>query len=1116
MPKAPLSPSEAERLRILRQCCILDSEPEAVFDDLTRLAARLCKAPIALISLVDEQRQWFKSTFGLGVKETHRDYAFCAHAILGTEPFIINDAAADPRTCDNVLVTGSPFIRFYAGIPLRTSDGYALGTLCVIDVVPRELSLEQLDDLQSLAHQATGQIEFRRINCRLAEEKLALANSLSRMDQIAAQVPGVVYQYLLRPDGTSCCPYVSRGIHEIFRVTPEEVHDDASKIFDALHPDDHDDVVASIEESARTLQPWRCEFRVRFADSEVRWVSGNSMPTRLPDRSVLWHGFVTDITDQRLERDATQRVKAQLQAIVDASTQAAIITTDLSGTITLFNSGAEQMLGYTAREMVGIHTPNLIHLESEVQVRSEQLSRETGRDIKGFDTFVEYARQGRHDAREWTYVRKDGSHLTVSLAVTGIRNNDNTLTGFLGVATDVTGARKAEIELRTERERLDLALTGAQLGTWDWNVQTGEELLDSRWAAIVGEKLENLQPHVEEWSSRVHPEDMEHVWKNVEDHFMGIAPVFESRYRLRHADGSYRWVIARGRLVERSRRGNPLRMVGTLADITVQLNAENEAKSYAQLLHQFIACTPAAVAMLDNDMQYLQVSERWSQDYQIPFKDIVGRSHYEVFPDIPERWKEIHKRVLAGATESCLEDRFDRSDGSTMWLQWEARPWYNAENEIGGLILFTQVITNRKQAEADLIAAREAAEAANRSKSDFLANMSHEIRTPLTSILGYTDILSESTLSDDDRNFALTTIKRSGIHLLRVISDILDLSKIEAGKMTLERIPFSPAVIIEEVLSYFQEQAQSKNLMLTAVAEGLIPKTICSDPVRLRQILVNLIGNAIKFTEFGGIRVVVRLLPSTADEPSRLAFEIHDSGIGISGPQMQSLFAPFVQGDASTTRSSGGTGLGLAICRRMARLLQGDVTVDSILNAGSVFTVTIATGPLDGIDLTTSLIVPTIVTPPPPSQKLAGRILLAEDSPLNHRLISTLLTKAGAAVDIVENGQEAVEKAMAALASNPYDLVLMDIQMPIMDGYAASKALRKSGFKSPIIALTANAMIEDRQRCLAAGCNDFMTKPIDRTRLLILCNEWLTKSQTGIDFSLPFTASTQVSPHPGR
>ena len=1113
MPKAPFSSSETERLRVLHQCCILDTEPEEVFDDLTRLAARLCKAPIALISLVDEQRQWFKSTFGLEVKETHRDWAFCAHAILGTEPFIIPDAAADPRTCDNALVTGPPYIQFYAGIPLRTSDGYALGTLCVIDVVPRDLSDEQLDDLKSLANQATGQIEFRRITCRLAEEKLALANSLSRMDQIAAQVPGAVYQYLLRPDGTSCLPYASRGIHDIFRVTPEEVHDDASKIFATVHPDDHDDVVASIQESARTLQPWRCEFRVRFDDNEVRWISGNSMPTRRSDRSVLWHGFVTDVTDQRLERDATQRVQAQLQAIVDASTQVAIITTDLQGTITLFNSGAEQMLGYSAQEMVGLQTPSLIHLESEVQSRSEQLSRQTGRDIKGFDTFVEYARQGRHDAREWTYIRKDGSRLTVSLAVTGIRNSDNTLTGFLGVATDVTGARKAEIELRTERERLDLALTGAQLGTWDWNVQTGEELLDSRWAAIVGEKLENLQSHVGEWLSRVHPDDVDRVWKNVEDHFMGITQVFETQYRLRHADGSYRWVVARGRLVERGRRGNPLRMVGTLADVTVRLKAENEAKAYAQLLHQFITCTPAAVAMLDNDMRYLQVSERWSQDYQIPYNDIVGRSHYDVFPDMPERWKQIHKRVLGGTTESCVEDRFDRSDGSTMWLQWEARPWYNAANEIGGLILFTQVITKRKQTEADLIAAREAAEAANRSKSDFLANMSHEIRTPLTSILGYTDILSESSLSEDDRDFALKTIKRSGIHLLRVINDILDLSKIEAGKMTLERIPFSPAVIVEEVLSYFQEQAQSKNLMLTAVAEGLIPKTICSDPVRLRQILVNLIGNAIKFTEFGGIRVVVRLQPSTPDEPSRLAFEIHDSGIGISGPQLKTLFAPFVQGDGSATRTSGGTGLGLAICRRMARLLQGDVTVESILNAGSVFTVTIATGPLNGIEMTTSLVAPLLVTTPIPTLKLSGRILLAEDSPLNHRLISTMLTKAGAVVDIVENGHDAVEKATASLAS-PYDLVLMDIQMPIIDGYAASKILRSRGFKAPIIALTANAMIEDRERCLAAGCNDFMTKPIDRTRLLSLCDDWLTKSKSGYDYSRPIIPADRTSSHP--
>ena len=351
--------------------------PEPVFDDLTRFAASVCKTPIALVSLVDSERQWFKSVFGLSVRETHRDLAFCAHAILGTAPFIIKDAAIDPRTCDNLLVTGAPHIRFYAGIPLCASDGHALGTLCVIDTVPRDLSLEQLTDLESLARQASGQIELRRANYQLAEEKRSLTVTHDRLVQIAAQVPGVVYQYLLRPDGSSCFPYASEGIRQIYRVAPEEVRYDATKVLDTLHPDDHDDVIASIEHSARTLQPWRHEYRVRFENGETRWLCGNAMPTRLPDRSVCWHGFITDITQQRVERDESYRLRAQLEAIVDASTQVAIITTDLRGVITLFNTGAEQMLGYAAKELIGLQTPALFHLESEVVLRGEQLSRES-------------------------------------------------------------------------------------------------------------------------------------------------------------------------------------------------------------------------------------------------------------------------------------------------------------------------------------------------------------------------------------------------------------------------------------------------------------------------------------------------------------------------------------------------------------------------------------------------------------------------------------------------------------------------------------------------------------------------------------------------------------------
>jgi PAS domain S-box-containing protein len=1095
MPKAPVLPSESERLRALRQCCILDTAPEPVFDDLTRFAARACKTPIALVSLVDSDRQWFKSAFGLSVSQTHRDVAFCAHAIYGTGPLIVTDASVDPRTCDNPLVTEHPHFRFYAGIPLRTSDGHALGTLCVIDTVPRELTTEQLTDLESLARQASGQIELRRANFQLAEDKRSLAVAHDRLVQIAAQVPGVVYQYLLRPDGSSCFPYASDGIREIYRVSPEDVRDDATRVLESLHPDDHDDVVASIELSARTLQPWRHEYRVRFENGDIRWLCGNAMPTRLPDRSVCWHGFITDITQQRVERDESHRLRSQLEAIVDASTQVAIISTDLQGVITLFNTGAEQMLGYAAEELVGLQTPERFHLESEVLLRAGQLSRETGRQISGFDAFVEYARQGRHDSREWTYIRKDGTHLTVRLAVTAIRDCDNTLKGFLGVATDVTRARNAERELRTERERLELALTGAQLGTWDWNVQSGEKLLDARWAAIIGEPLENLRPSVDEWTSRIHPEDLPDTWQCVQDHFTGVAPICDVKFRIRHANGSWRWVVVRGRLVERDRRGRPLRMVGTMADITDQVHAENEIKAAAELLHQFIACTPAAVAMLDREMRYLRVSERWMQDYGLQSVDLIGKSHYEVFPDIPDRWKQIHQRVLEGATESCDEDRFDRSDGTAVWLQWEARPWRNSENEIGGVILFTQVITNRKQAESELVAAREAAEAANRSKSDFLANMSHEIRTPLTSILGYADVLSDDSLSDEERRFSLETIKQSGRHLLTVINDILDLSKIEAGKMTTERVSFPPAAIVEEVLSYFQEQAEAKSLSLRAVVEGSVPRRICSDPVRLRQILVNLVGNAVKFTEVGGVKVVLKMIP--AGPSSQLAFEIHDSGIGIAEAQLPKLFAPFVQIDSSYTRNACGTGLGLAICKRMSRLLGGDVLVESVLGAGSVFILLIDIGPIDGIELTSSLAEDCKpILPSTPAPQLRGRILLVEDSEPNRVLLVRLLERAGAQVDSAENGQIALKMLrIARHTGREYDLLITDMQMPVMDGYTLARQLRNSQATLPIIALTAHAMTDEREKCLAAGCDECASKPIGRTELLVLCSRMMSRSK---------------------
>ncbi|HET6423850.1 MAG TPA: ATP-binding protein [Planctomycetaceae bacterium] len=405
---------------------------------------------------------------------------------------------------------------------------------------------------------------------------------------------------------------------------------------------------------------------------------------------------------------------------------------------------------------------------------------------------------------------------------------------------------------------------------------------------------------------------------------------------------------------------------------------------------------------------------------------------------------------------------------------------------------FANVESQVAQRTIELEAERRRADENNRAKSEFLANMSHEIRTPMTAIQGFADVLIDDGDLDrapQRRIQAIQTIRRNSEHLMDIINDILDISKIEAGKLEAEKQPYSPAVLASEVIALMRVRSQAKGVTLDVVYETPLPETITTDPLRLRQILVNLVGNAIKFTEVGGVKLCLRAVKSPSP---RIDFDVVDTGLGINAETQRKLFQPFTQADSSTTRQFGGTGLGLSISRRLAEMLDGSVSiVESVVGRGTRMRLTLR---LASADVMT---IPAGTLPQPAAAfapvvkldqavSLVGcRILLAEDGPDNQRLISFILRKAGAEVTVVGNGSLAVDAAFRATErQQPFDVILMDMQMPELDGYGAVAALRSQGYRGPVIALTAHSMSGDREKCLAAGCDDYATKPINRQELL--------------------------------
>ncbi|CAK9039842.1 Autoinducer 2 sensor kinase/phosphatase LuxQ [Durusdinium trenchii] len=568
--------------------------------------------------------------------------------------------------------------------------------------------------------------------------------------------------------------------------------------------------------------------------------------------------------------------------------------------------------------------------------------------------------------------------------------------------------------------------------------------------------------------------------------------------RFRTAKGNLRWVRAVGEPVFED--GKLVRLVGAFQDVTEQreqrdaLAASNQALEIAQSIARMGSWSLDVVSDQVTWSRQLYEIFDWDPLETTPTTDLAVDCYK---PADAERLREAIKQTMRDGQPYALTlERRDTANG-VRFVAIEGRAEQDEHGHVVRLFGTARDVTAEVEREAELQEARMRAEVANLSKTEFLANMSHEIRTPMTAILGYAELLDDPELPESERSSHLDTIKRNGEHLLNIINDILDVSKIESGRMGVEVIRTNPTELLQGVGRLMRVNADARSLAFSMKNSTPVPELVMTDPTRLRQILVNLIGNAIKFTREGEVSVSMNY--EAQDSGGMIRIDVHDTGIGMTEQQLGRVFTAFTQADASTTRRFGGTGLGLLISKRLAQMLHGDITVESSPGAGSTFSIAIA---VDEVNGTTTVPAGPIElserSRPEPSQQvdddapLAGTtVMLVEDGIDNLRLIAMHLARAGARVVAASDGLEALRSltqnggAEGPLRSPmPVDVILTDMQMPRMDGYTVTQTLREMGCKVPIIALTAHTMEGDLERCFAAGCDAYMKKPTNRGELV--------------------------------
>ncbi|EGF24396.1 PAS domain-containing hybrid sensor histidine kinase/response regulator [Rhodopirellula baltica] len=851
----------------------------------------------------------------------------------------------------------------------------------------------------------------------------------------------------------------------------------------AVHADDRSPALEAWKLAVQNVEDFVAEYRLRHHLGHYVRMQVSGVAQRRSDGSIdRWGGMNIDISEWKQREAESEYREHHLRDVID-STGNFIAVLDLDGTMLEVNELALVTGGVSREDVIGKPFWECVWWNFDPKVRHQ---------IHEYCQRVAAGESIRCDTPCWSVA--DGAR-PVDLSFRPIRDTDGNVTHLVPSGVDILDRQTAVDELRRSDE---LVRTIAE------NSTQALVMMDDRGYVTYSNNAFLKMTGFDDTEIRSRPlhDLIHHHYPDGRPYPMAECPIdraLPEDFTVRahedlffRKDGSTFEVLCEASPVFQD--GKPVSTVIEVSDVTDLKLSELKIRLSAERLA--VAADVAGLGILHVDLMSQSVTYSaemkrilgWDDDSAVPSQS-AGTPDF-VHIDDRERYACHYETMLSAnfAKSRSIDYRIVRPDAKVRWVRLQTKTLIDEQTGKPDQLVGTMLdITRQRKFEMDLKAARDAAQFASQSKSKFLANMSHEIRTPMTAILGYAELLGEHDLPAEACDF-LKTIRRNGDYLLDIIDEILDLSKIEADKLEMNHELFDLMRVVEDVRSIMDVRASEKDLQIRVCYDGKLPRRIQSDPKRLKQILINLVGNAIKFTRQGHVDLAVRYVDG------HLQFDITDSGIGMSDDQKAKLFQPFSQGDSSVSRDFGGTGLGLAISRRLAKMLGGEIYVQSQLRQGSTFTATIQIGSVNnvefmefnsGVDVQPTASSDSLATTQP--IKLACRVLVVDDRRDIRFLSKRILTNAGASVDEAEDGKLGLDFVREQLAKDkPPDLILLDMQMPNMDGYETAEKLRTAGYTGPIIALTADAMQGNMTRCLEAGCNNFLSKPIDAVRLVQL------------------------------